>query len=175
MLKNELRKRHMVSFFTTPEDLAAKIIHDVPEVLKSIGTKVEGSLDLGKSEDTIDLLRKYELLPKRYRGRELEIEFENEANFESVDAELAEAMHVEAGASIRGYLELTNKKHFYVFAENDMAEEVLAIPKGARVRARAITLFGIVRRVLWGEDGPVTQPEECTGLLLKRIARVERP
>jgi len=174
-LKDELRKHHMVSFFTTPEDLAAKILHDVPEVLKSIGTKVEGSLDLGKSEDAIDLLRKYKLLPKRYRGREMEIEFENMANFHSVNAELAEAMDVEAGASIQDYLELTNNEHFYVYAENDIAEEVLAIPKGARVRARAITLFGVVRHVDWGEDGPITRPEECTGLLLKRIAKVERP
>lgn len=155
--------------------MAAKILHDVPEVLKSIGTKVEGSLDLGKSEDTIDLLRKYKLLPKRYRGRELEIEFENKADFDSVDAELAEAMDVEAGASIRDYFKLTNKEYFYVYAENDMAEEVLAIPKGARVRARAITLFGIVKHVDWGENGPITRPEECTGLLLKRIEQVERP
>ncbi|MCX5995983.1 MAG: DUF4062 domain-containing protein [Chloroflexi bacterium] len=174
-LKDELRKRHVVSFFTTPEDLAAKILHDVPEVLKSIGTKIEGSLDLSKSEDKTDLLRKYKLLPKRYRGRELEIEFENEADFETVDAKLAEAIDVEAGASIRAYLKLTNKECFYVYAENDMAEEILAIPKGARVRVRAITLFGIVKDVDWGEEGTITRVEECTGLLLKRIVQVERP
>lgn len=132
-----------------------------------------------KTEDTAELLRKYYLLPKRYRGRELEIVFENEANYSGVYAELADALSLEVGASIEGVAKLEdNEGHSVyadVYAEGDIAEEVLAIPEGTRVRARAITLFGIFKTVEWGEDGPITRLEERTGLLLKTITKVEHP
>jgi Domain of unknown function (DUF4062) len=38
-LKDQLRQRHLVSLFTTPESLAAKILHDVPVALRSIVPK----------------------------------------------------------------------------------------------------------------------------------------
>lgn len=130
------------------------------------------------NDDTIELLQKYEKLPKLYCGRELEIEFENEADFKEVDPDVARAVGVEAGASIRSYMKLTSKEDlwFYLYAERDVAEEVLAIPKGARVRAQAVTLFGIVKDVFIGESGAaITRRVTCTGLLLKRIIAVELP
>jgi hypothetical protein len=33
-LKKHLKKRHLVSFYTTPEDLQARLLHDVPALLK---------------------------------------------------------------------------------------------------------------------------------------------
>jgi len=43
-LKEQLRKRHVVSAFTTSEDLARRVLHDIPEVLRRIGTTIEGDL-----------------------------------------------------------------------------------------------------------------------------------
>jgi hypothetical protein len=40
-LKELLKKRHTVSFFTTPEDLQARIMHDVPAQLSEMGVEVE--------------------------------------------------------------------------------------------------------------------------------------
>ncbi len=39
-LKEQLTKRHIVSFFTTPEDLQARIMHDVPSQLEQMGVEV---------------------------------------------------------------------------------------------------------------------------------------
>ena len=39
-LKEQLMKRHIVSFFTTPEDLQAHIMHDVPYQLRRMGLEV---------------------------------------------------------------------------------------------------------------------------------------
>ena len=36
-LKEQLKKRHTISFFTTPEDLQARITHDVPAQLEQMG------------------------------------------------------------------------------------------------------------------------------------------
>jgi hypothetical protein len=38
-LNEQLKKRHTVSFFTTPEDLQARIIHDVPAQFGQMGVK----------------------------------------------------------------------------------------------------------------------------------------
>ena len=43
-LKDTLRKSHVVSIFTTPEDLTAKVLQDVPPVFEQIGIAIEGSI-----------------------------------------------------------------------------------------------------------------------------------
>ena len=40
-LKDELKRKYMVSFFTTPEDLAKRITQDLPPILEQIGVKIE--------------------------------------------------------------------------------------------------------------------------------------
>lgn len=42
-LKRELRKRHVVSAFTSPEDLAARISQDLPAMAQRMGTPVDKS------------------------------------------------------------------------------------------------------------------------------------
>src|SRR5712691_9822519 len=39
-LKSELRKRHVVSFFTTPEDLAVRVSQDLPALAQRMGSDV---------------------------------------------------------------------------------------------------------------------------------------
>lgn len=41
-LKEQLQKRHIVSTFTTPEDLQARITYDVPSQLEEMGVEIEG-------------------------------------------------------------------------------------------------------------------------------------
>jgi hypothetical protein len=43
-LKEQLARRHIVSFFTTPEDLQARIMHDVPSLLEQMGVEVAAEL-----------------------------------------------------------------------------------------------------------------------------------
>ncbi len=74
-LKEHLKKRHVVSFFTSPEDLQARILHDVPVQLDQMGVEVADSLvRLGKA-DEIEVLRKFSFLPKLFSGRQITVEF----------------------------------------------------------------------------------------------------
>jgi hypothetical protein len=43
--KEQLMKDHVVSFFTTPEDLQAKIMHDVPSQFSQMGVAVQNASD----------------------------------------------------------------------------------------------------------------------------------
>ena len=75
-LKELLKKRHTVSFFTTPEDLQARIMHDVPAQLAQMGVEVEaGALEKVEETSDRDVLTKFQMLPKLYSGRQVTIEF----------------------------------------------------------------------------------------------------
>src|SRR5687767_2556800 len=120
-LKDHLKRRHVMSFFTTPEDLAAKTLHDVPEVLKRMGAKIEDYLELRDESDSTELLRQFNLLPKMFRGKEIIIEFENQRDFRSVSGDTCTALNLDIGASVYSYLRLSTGDQCYIFGENDLA------------------------------------------------------
>lgn len=173
-LKEHLRKRHVVSTFTSPEDLARRVLHDVPEVLRNIGTEMEGQLPDKKSTNSADVLRKFKLLPKLLRGRDVTIEFKMD-NFSSVDADECDALRLEPGATIRDYATLVDESGLYVYASSGVAEQVLDIPKGARVRAAGVTVYGTTAEIEWAEDGPITKTWEHTGVSVRKIIEVIPP
>lgn len=51
VLKDQLRQSHLVSFFTTEENLAGRLFADLPPVLAKTGTRLEGPIELAPSED----------------------------------------------------------------------------------------------------------------------------
>ena len=170
-LKEQLKKRHVVANFTTPHDLAAKILHDVPEVLKTIGAAVEGNLPETGASDSVEVIRKFKLLPMLMRGREVVVDFKID-QFWGVDPNECEALSLEAGATIRGHVRLSIDEFLYVYASNELAEKLISIQKGSLVRIQGVMVFGVARRVEWGGDGPVTENEEHTGIHVKAILEV---
>lgn len=173
-LKQELKRKHMVSFYTTEDDLASKILHDLPPVLEKIGTKVDGSLQSDDIEKSKKILKKFVVLPKRWRGKEVVIEFINEDGFGSTYAELADALNIAIGASVRDYLKINNEESWYIYGENEIAEQLLELPKDVRVKARAITVFGVMKDIHYAEDGSITKVESTNGLLIKEILSVNK-
>jgi len=67
-LKEQLKKRHTVSFFTTPEDIQARIMHDVPSQLGQMGVEVTDGLAKAEEIGDRDVLKKFEILPKLFSG-----------------------------------------------------------------------------------------------------------
>jgi hypothetical protein len=167
--KEQLKKRHVVSFFTTPEDLRARLLHDVPELLKGIGAEVRGDIDAVDQLSDVDILHEFGALPKMFSGRQVSIEFINQAGFGSAQEEACHALGLELGASVVDSVQLDSGDHVRIFGERDIALALRRLPKNARVRVRAITAFGVYKRVDWTEDGPVLTPETETGLIVKDI------
>jgi hypothetical protein len=173
-LKEQLRRRHVISTFTSPDDLARRVLHDVPEVLRGMGTKVEGELPDKESDDTAAVLDKFALVPKLLRGREVTIEFEIH-DFKSVDVDECEALRLDPGATVRDYAKLSNGKYLYVYASGEVAEHVLDIPKGTGIRAIVVTVYGTTKDIEWGEDGPITKTEEHRGVAMRKIIETTPP
>jgi hypothetical protein len=172
-LKEQMKKRHVTSFFTTPEDIRARILHDMPELLKEIGAEVSGDLALSEAPSDPEILRQFELLPKMFAGRQVAIEFINDGDFRSAYAEECRALGLEVGASVFAVVTLGTGSRLRIFGERDMALALCTLPKNARVYTMAITAFGAYNRVDWTDDGPMITPEVETGLIVKEIVRIE--
>ena len=165
-LKEHLRDRHVVSFFMTPQDLAAKILHDVPELLRRIGTKVEGEIEPPSTAELGDVLDRFEKLPKMFAGREIVARFKV-GNFSAVHPDICEALNLTAGATVSYYAKLVEPEgqSHYIYAENEIAQQIVELAKGTEVEARLLTKFGTYREGVFN-DGSLS---ESHGLAVQKI------
>ena len=75
--KELLKSRHVVSRFTTPEDLGAKVLSDVQRELnkeykgKSINLGEKAEKDIPRGDEAIEIFRKFVLRPLRYDRKEI--------------------------------------------------------------------------------------------------------
>jgi hypothetical protein len=169
ILKEQLKKRHTVSFFTTPEDLQARIMHDLPAQLKEMGVGVAGALAKAEQVSDAEVLKKFEIVPKLFSGRQITIDFLL-SNIRQAFPEDCTALHLEHGATVTSNVTLDTGQTFYVYGERDIALALLQLPKNAIVKAVANTAFGTCTQVMWTDDaGPIAETRADTGLVITKI------
>ena len=172
LLKEQLKKRHTVSFFTTPEDLQSRIMHDVPVQLDRMGVEVKDGLAAQEDASDLEVLKKFEILPKLYSGRQVTIEFPI-GNVRAAFSEDCVALHLEHGATVACHTTINSGQTFYVYGERKIALELLSIPKGSTVKARANTAFGVSTQFIIADDEPVAERRAETGLVIMEILSTE--
>ncbi len=89
-----------------------------------------------------------------------------------------EALRLEEGATIvRHSQAIYDSTWLSIYACSDVAERVLAIPKGSKVRAEGTTVYGTTKEVefSFSEDGSLTKTEGHKGLPIDRIVQVTPP
>jgi hypothetical protein len=175
LLKNELRKRHVISVFTTEQDLAARILADLPQALREIGAQVQGALPaIAAAPDTKAILHKFRLIPKRLAGTEVTISFTTEERFDAADSDRVEALSLELGDTVEAYVKLAEDEHYYrVYAEGAIAEQLLDLSPGVHIVANATTAFGVEEELEYYDDGTKIKSEVVTGLIIKSILEVK--
>ena len=171
-LKETLKRQHTVSFFTTPESLRAGILHDVPELLKSIGAEVGDELDFEAAQSDVETLEQFRTLPKMFAGRPVIIEFVNRSSFHSAYPDACSALGLEIGATVVDSLKLSTGIDMLLFAERDVALKLCRIPKGSVVQASAVTAFGAYREVFYTDDDVVVKPDTEIGLIIKDVLNI---
>jgi hypothetical protein len=128
---------------TTPEDLRARILHDVPALLKEMGAEISGDLELPEAPSDAEVLQQFAKLPKLFAGKQITVEFMNNGDFRSAFAEECTALGLEMGASVVTRATLSTGDHFSIFGERDVALALCKLPKKVRVPVRAVTAFGV--------------------------------
>lgn len=157
-----------VSFFTTPDDLQARILHDLPELLQSLGAEVQ--TPIGVAETDIEVRNQFQVLLRLFTEREITIEFVG-GPFESVDEDRCIALGLEVGATLEcwGVVFGTGT---YNLAVRDNAIGLLGRAKSS-IRTRARLAFGSVKRSVWSEDGPMTKKEYKKGVVISEIIDIQ--
>jgi hypothetical protein len=174
-LKEQLKRRHVVSFFTTPEDLQARIMHDVPAQLAGMGVEVAAGLRPAEEASDAEVLKNFEILPKLYSGRQVTIQFSLANNVRAAFPEDCVALRLEHGASVASQVVIETGQTFYIYGERDIALSLLRLARGSTVRARANTTFGICKQIIFTEDEPLPDIRVETGLVITEIMDVEPP
>jgi len=166
-LKEHLKRRHVVSFYTTPEDLQARILHDVPTLLKDLGADVAPAPSTEPSD--AELLEQFLILPKLFRRRSVTCDFVND-KFEAAPEGTCEALDLDIGATVRSYNKPSGAgRNMYLYGEGDMAVSLMRLPKGTKVRVRAETAFGVEQDVRFHDDGTLVRKDSVIGLVIKEI------
>ena len=69
---------------------------------------------------------------------------------------------------------LTNR-HVYLYASEELAEELLDVPKGSIVTVRGVTAYGTIKEVEWTADGPITKTVEHRGVVIRELRDIRPP
>jgi len=173
-LKELLRKTHTVSEFTTPEDLSAKILHDIPNLLPRIGVSISESIPTELVPASKEIPSEFHYLPKMVKGRKVEVKF-YVGSFSAVAPEECGALNLELGATISKYHIDSNNNRMYIYASNEIAQNLINLPRNTWVTALTTIVYGTSRSIHWGEDGPVEEFREHQGVHIDSIIEIIPP
>jgi hypothetical protein len=100
--KDLLRKSHTVESVVSPEDLAGKVERDLLRLLADSGLVIEEQKfqPSVQPEETIQLLRKFDLMPERFRGSEVQLVIRFSGEPEDVPQGVCRALRLEFGSSL---------------------------------------------------------------------------
>lgn len=175
-LKNHLKQKHVVSFFTTEHDLSKRILSDLPPVLKDLGMKIADKDVFNKTQETSIILKNFDALPKLWQNKEVEIQFIVTKVFYSIRSTTIEALGLEVGGTVCSYQKINNERsERYIFGENEMAQKLMSLLEGSQVTAKGLTLFGVDRASDLQHDevgNPIVSPSIEKGILIQEIIKV---
>lgn len=155
-LKEELKKKYVVSFFTTPEDLAKKIAQDLPPILQSIGVTVaDEKVTAMAFEDNKSILSLFHARPRKHAGKEIIVEAEIQNGLNALDANQCEAFSLTIGDAIKrkANSEVLGKSKELI-AVGDVADWLENVPTGTKARLKIRLIFGTLEDQYWGPEGP---------------------
>ncbi|MGJ0492785.1 DUF4062 domain-containing protein [Methylobacter sp.] len=155
-LKEELMKKYMVSFFTTPEDLAKKITQDLPPILQGIGVIVaDEEVTTIAIEDTKNILNLFHARPRKHSGKEIIIEAEIQNGLSGLGQNECEAFGLTIGDAIKRKVNsdvLGKSKE--LIAVSDVADWLENVPTSTKARLKIRLIFGTAENQEWGPEGP---------------------
>lgn len=169
-LKIELKKKYMVSFFTTPEDLAKRISQDLPPILQDIGVMIESEPKEILTADAKEILHRFQVRPAKYSGREITVDCSIKGDIESVDSDACEALDLPLGDAIKRPVKsqiLGDSPG--IIATRQLADWLESVNVGTKVVVRLKLVSGNYIEVDWTEDGPINKKHLVRGYQVTEV------
>lgn len=171
-LKNELKKKFTISFFTTPDNLAKKIAHDLPSVLSDSGVAV----DLGPEEslptDPEELFARFNARPLKYSGQEIIVKCSITGAVQAVSENGCEALGLTPGDAIKR--RVTSEifgKYQTILAVRNMADWLEDTPKDSDALLKITLRSGYYNSTYMSEDGPINKRRLVKGYELTEVLK----
>lgn len=127
------------------------------------------------ASDTREATRTLELfavLPDRFKGREVVVEFVAPQAWHSLCGSTAKALGLKYGASISASLQIAGGRGWTIVAQDELAESLVKTPAKTRVRLKAVTAFGVRYETEYTEDGPRSELFMVKALLAKEVVEI---
>lgn len=173
--KTELKKRHTVSFFKSPEDLGNKLSNDVINVLSSleeISIDSENAVNI-QEDNFVDVINKFLKRPAKYQGFEgiLTMRVLSEP-CGGIKNRLLSAFGLELGNTLYIYTSILdknkdeNEKNFYVYADGKCADWLEKVSKGCIIKVKVKTVYGVVKEFYSHDSGKILRDVTNIGLVI---------
>jgi hypothetical protein len=157
-LKEELKRKFTLSFFTTPEDLAKKISQDIIPILQRIGITVDD--DKFSNTDIGEIIMKFQSRPKKYAGSEVIVTGRFDDVFSKPYSATIQALGLPLGDTLKSkfYVEIL-KKSLDVYAKGQIADKLEVIKKGDTMTVKLKFLFGEEKMFWFDEERDMSSAE----------------
>lgn len=176
--KEILKNNHMVEFFESPKDLTTKVERDLLRLFSEKGLVIEKEKlkPTVEPEKTIELLRKFDLMPKRYIGSEFELILKLSGESQSVSKEICHAIGLLFGHSLSRSIKIlhppriSNTFDFLdrLYAEYEECDFLYNVSEDKEIKIIARLAFGQQRII-------VIQPKEPFPLQPGLYSRIYYP
>lgn len=137
-----------VDRFTTPADLADRVLADLLRELPKKGFKVGEMADMPGTQETTELLKHFLVVPKLLNGKTFDMEVRL-GDFTEVGAQVCEAFSFTRGAALQRSFSFVDQSLRplgrdlnRLYAEESSALELMKLKEGVTVTVRARTIYG---------------------------------
>lgn len=162
--KDLLRKKHTIETFMSPEDLATKVERDLLRLFieKGLVIKEEKLRPSVQPEKTVQLLNKFNLMPDRFDGSEVELIIKFSGNPEGVSKSLCKAIGLRFGWALSSSITVVRPPKVWrqfaflgeLYAEYDGCDFLLDASNNNEYKVVAKLTFGQEKRVVLQSDLP---------------------
>jgi len=157
--KEYLKKNHTVEIFNSPDDLVKKIERDLLRLATDKGLIIdEGKFEpVSDEKPTIELIKKFNVLPKLLSGTEIELFVEFISSPYPIQKQTCDALNLTYGSSVRRRIKINRPKNIpqkqfqflqELFADGGLAEFVYDAEQGREYNIIAKLSFGIEQHVI---------------------------
>lgn len=156
--KETLQRNHTTSLFISPDDLADKIERDLIRLFK----KKELTFDENKikpisdEEKTVNVIKNFDLIPKRLKGTEIELILKFESDPQQVSYKRCNTLRLTHGSSVVRDIkiiqppEIQDKFRFLnrIYAEDDLCDFLIDSSTEDECKVLAQLSFGMERTIV---------------------------
>lgn len=174
--KELLKRRHTISYFTTPEDLGKKLAHDLVQTLSSLD-QIQVLPEQHKDNSSfLKTYEKYLLRPAKYSGSEGELYFKIDSGLtgSTLKENILKGIGLEVGNSVSCYAYALNddkltmpvERRISLYADKENADWLETVHVGDIIRARVKLSFCTFNEITRYDGGTILKESSYLGVII---------